>query len=164
MSDAHRSGCPINLALEVIGDKWSLLIIRDMIFGGRRHFREILLKSDEGIASNILASRLKMLVERGIVIKAGDAGHRQRAIYNLTEMGIGLLPVLAQIGSWGCEHLPVSKELSIRAELLALGGPKMWDAFMSELRETHLGLPRRRRSKSVAVRLREAFEQATAGD
>jgi DNA-binding HxlR family transcriptional regulator len=62
MDHAHRSGCPINLSLELFGDKWSLLVLRDMIFGGKRHFRE-LLKSEEGIASNILADRLKMLVE-----------------------------------------------------------------------------------------------------
>jgi hypothetical protein len=56
MSDAHRSGCPINLTLEVLGDKWSLLMIRDIIFGNRRHFRELLTRSEEGIASSILAS------------------------------------------------------------------------------------------------------------
>ena len=66
MSVDHRSGCPINLTLEVVGDKWSLLIIRDMIFGNRRHFRELLLKSEEGIASNILADRMKRLVDQGI--------------------------------------------------------------------------------------------------
>ena len=59
MSDPHRSGCPINLTLEVVGDKWSLLIIRDIIFGNRRHFRELLTRSEEGISSNILADRLK---------------------------------------------------------------------------------------------------------
>ncbi len=64
MSETQRSGCPINLTLEVIGDKWSLLVIRDVIFGNRRHFRELLTKSDEGISSNILADRLKTLVEK----------------------------------------------------------------------------------------------------
>src|ERR1700704_979352 len=67
MNDDQRSGCPINLTLEVVGDKWSLLIIRDMIFGNRRHFRELLTQSEEGIASNILADRLKRLVEQGII-------------------------------------------------------------------------------------------------
>jgi DNA-binding HxlR family transcriptional regulator len=65
MTNAHRSGCPINLSLEVFGDKWSLLILRDMIFGGPRHFRVLLNGSQEGIASNILANRLKRLVELG---------------------------------------------------------------------------------------------------
>ena len=74
MDDHQRSGCPINLTLEVVGDKWSLLIIRDMMFGNRRHFRELLTRSEEGIASNILADRLKRLVEQGIAV-----GQRARA-------------------------------------------------------------------------------------
>src|SRR5215213_6988005 len=93
MSDDHRSGCPINLTLEVMGDKWSLLIIRDMIFGNRRHFRELLLQSEEGISSNILADRLKSLVKQGIITKEDDPSHRQKMVYRLTERGIELLPV-----------------------------------------------------------------------
>jgi DNA-binding HxlR family transcriptional regulator len=162
----HRSGCPISLTLEVIGDKWSLLIIRDMIFGGRRHFREFLLHSEERIASNILTDRLKMLVGRGIITKTDDPRHKQRSIYSLTEKGIELLPILAQMAGWGRKYLPVSEELGIRAELLAQGGPKMWDEFMSELRETHLGIPRPLRSKSVggsvATTLQAAYERAIA--
>ena len=89
MKEGHRSLCPINLALEVFGDRWTLLIIRDIMFAGRRHFRE-LLQSDEGISSNILADRLRMLVERGILTRADDPTHRQKAIYTLTERGIEL--------------------------------------------------------------------------
>lgn len=163
MSDGHRSGCPINLTLEVVGDKWSLLIIRDMIFGNRRHFRELLTKSEEGIASNILADRLKTLVEQGIVTRADDPSHKQKGIYSLTEKGIELLPVLAQMSGWGRKYLPVTEELSIRAQLLAEGGPKMWDAFMDELRETHLGISRRSKSRvSVAERLQAAYEAVVA--
>src|ERR1700719_2877062 len=87
MTDDHRSGCPINLTLEVVGDKWSLLIIRDMIFGNRRHFRELLTRSEEGIASNILADRLKRLLEEKILSRADDPSHKQKAIYSLTEKG-----------------------------------------------------------------------------
>lgn len=167
MMGDHRSGCPISLTLEVIGDKWSLLIIRDMIFGGRRYFREFLLKSEEGIASNILTDRLKMLVEQEIISKTGDPRHKQRSVYSLTEKGIELLPILAQMASWGRKYLEVSEELGIRAELLAQGGSIMWDELMSELRETHLGIPRQRRSKSaggsVAARLQAAYEEAIAG-
>jgi len=65
MDEAQRSGCPINLTLEVVGDKWSLLIVRDMMFGNRRHFRELLTKSEEGISSNILADRLKTAARPG---------------------------------------------------------------------------------------------------
>ncbi len=166
MRDEHRSGCPINLTLEVVGDKWSLLIIRDMIFGNRRHFRELLTKSEEGIASNILADRLKTLVEQGIVTKADDPSHKQKVIYSLTEQGIELLPILAQMAGWGRKYLPVSEELGIRAQLLTEGGPAMWDEFMAELRESHLGAPPRRGTKpggtSVAARLQAAYEAVVA--
>jgi DNA-binding HxlR family transcriptional regulator len=163
MDDEHRSGCPINLTLEVLGDKWSLLIIRDMIFGNRRHFRELLTKSEEKIASNILAGRLKTLVKQGIITRAEDPTHKQKAIYSLTEQGIELLPVLAQMAVWGRKYLPVTEELSIRAQLLQEGGPKLWKDFMAELRETHLGRPKRRRSgPSVSERLKAAYEAVVA--
>ena len=161
MTDAQRSGCPINLTLEVVGDKWSLLVIRDMMFGNRRHFRELLTKSDEGISSNILADRLKMLLEQGIISREDDPSHKQKGIYSLTEQGIELLPVLAQMAAWGYKYLPVSEELGIRARLLREGGPKMWAEFMDELRETHLGIKRRRKTgSSVGERLQAAYEKA----
>ncbi|WP_315834521.1 helix-turn-helix domain-containing protein [Bradyrhizobium prioriisuperbiae] len=163
MNDASRSGCPINLTLEVVGDKWSLLIIRDIIFGNRRHFRELLTKSDERISSNILADRLKTLLEQGILTKADDPTHKQKGIYSLTEQGIELLPILAQMAAWGFKYLPVSEELGIRAELLAQGGPLMWDEFMDELRETHLGLKARKRNgPSVGERLQQAYLDVVA--
>ena len=62
MREPARSGCPINMAVETFGDRWSLLVLRDVMFGNRRHFRELLAGSEEGIASNILADRLKRLV------------------------------------------------------------------------------------------------------
>ncbi len=169
MKDDIRSGCPINLSLEVFGDKWSLLIIRDMIFGGKRHFRE-LLRSQEGISSNILADRLKMLVELGMLTKADDPTHKQKAIYSLTEMTIALVPIMAQLGAWGRRYLPVSEELSVRAELMENGGPELWDRFMDELRHDHLGAlldgpPRVRATLQAAyeeVVARKAREKATA--
>jgi DNA-binding HxlR family transcriptional regulator len=160
MPDTQRSGCPINLTLEVVGDKWSLLIIRDMMFGNRRHFRELLTKSDEGISSNILADRLKTLLEQGIITREDDPSHKQKGIYCLTEQGIELLPVLAQMAGWGVKYLPVSEQLGIRAKLLREGGPKMWAAFTEELRVAHLGAkPRRRKGPSVGERLQAAFEK-----
>lgn len=141
MNDDHRSGCPINLAVEVFGDKWSLLILRDMIFGGRRHFRELLLGSQEGISSNILADRLKSLMAIGMLTRADDPTHKQKGIYSLTEMAIELVPIMAHLGAWGRKWLPVSEDLSIRAFLLDEGGPPLWEQFMSELRAEHLGAP-----------------------
>src|SRR6201991_4115200 len=162
MTDTKRSGCPINLTLEVVGDKWSLLVIRDMMFGNRRHFRELLTKSDEGISSNILADRLKTLLDQGIITWADDPSHKQKGIYSLTEQGIELLPILAQMSGWGFKYLPVSEELGIRAKLLSEGGPKMWTEFMEELRETHLGVKRRKAGPSVGERLQAAYESGGA--
>jgi DNA-binding HxlR family transcriptional regulator len=150
MTDDMRSGCPINLTIEVVGDRWSLLVIRDMMFGNRRHFRELLTKSEEGISSNILADRLKTLLEHGIITREEDPSHKQKGIYSLTERGIELLPVLAQMAAWGYKYLPVSEELGIRAGLLS----------EDELRETHLGVKRRRKSgPSVGERLQAAYER-----
>lgn len=160
MKDIGRSGCPINLTLEVLGDRWSLIIIRDMMFGNRRYFRELLNHSEEGIASNVLADRLRRLLDVGIVSKSGDPSHKQKARYSLTEMGIALVPVLAQMAVWGRRFLPASEELSIRAELLEKGGPGMWAAFEQELRAMHLGGPAPERS--VFAELAEAYRAVVA--
>jgi len=82
----HKSNCPINLSLEIIGDKWTLIIIRDIMMVGKRSFRE-LLKSDERIATNILSNRLLMLQEKGIISKKKDISHKQKNIYSLTKNG-----------------------------------------------------------------------------
>lgn len=163
MTDEQRSGCPINLTLEVVGDKWSLLVIRDMMFGNRRHFRELLTKSEERISSNILADRLKTLLDQGIITWTDDPSHKQKGIYSLSEQGIELLPILAQMSGWGFKYLPVSEELGIRAKLLSRGGPKMWAEFMDELREIHLGVKRRKKAgPSVGERLQAAYERVLA--
>lgn len=159
-----RSGCPINLSLEVFGDRWSLLILRDMIFGGKRHFRE-LLRSQEGIATNILSDRLKTLVGLGMLTKADDPTHKQKAIYSLTEPAIQLVPIMAHLGAWGRKWLPVSEELSIRAELMEEGGASMWAQFMDELREEHLGASAqnpKRWKPSVRAHLQAAYEAVVA--
>ncbi|CAN7721024.1 winged helix-turn-helix transcriptional regulator [Mesorhizobium caraganae] len=163
MKTEHRSGCPINLSLEVFGDRWSLIILRDMIFGGKRHFRELLNGSIEGIASNILADRLKRLMELGMLTKADDPSHKQKAIYSLTEMAITLVPIMAHLGAWGRVWLPVSEELSIRAELLEKGGPPMWEQFMDELRHDHLGTPVAAAGRpSVRATLQAGYEAVVA--
>ena len=92
MGEKTRSGCPVSLGLDIFGDKWTLLIIRDLMFRGKRHFREIL-ESDEHISSNILADRLKLLLDEGIVTRTENPNHKQKAIYRLTEKGIDLLLV-----------------------------------------------------------------------
>jgi DNA-binding HxlR family transcriptional regulator len=158
MADTMRSGCPINLSMETLGDRWSLIVIRDIMFGNRRHYRELLSHSEEGIASNILADRLKKLMERGLLTRADDPSHKQKAIYSLTEPAIQLLPVLAQIGAWGRRHLPTTPDLAIRAQLLEEGGTPLWDAFMDELRHAHLSTPLPPNHEPVLPRLTAAYE------
>jgi DNA-binding HxlR family transcriptional regulator len=115
-----RSGCPINATIEVFGDRWSLLVLRDIVFADRRYFRELQAGSQEGIASNILADRLKRLVELGLLTRE-DTRAGQRARYSLTEPAIQLVPVFAQLSSWGLRHRPTSRALRVRAELLEQG-------------------------------------------
>ena len=167
MDIERRSGCPINLTMEVLGDRWSLVVIRDIIFGNRRHFREMLNRSEEGIASNILAARLKRLVSLGLVTKLDDPAHSQKTIYSLTEPAIQLVPMLTVIGAWGRRHLPVSEDLSVRAELLETGGPALWDEFMDDLRRIHIEDPIGGANGSVVspvlARLTAAFLEVRSG-
>ena len=136
-----RSYCPINLSLEIFGDSWTLLILRDLMFAGKRHFRE-LLQSDEQISSNILADRLKLLVEHGILTKTDDPTHKQKAVYSLTEKGIALLPIIVQIGAWGSRYVPESKKLDARSRAVLReiqeGGPPAWKRRMADLRAEHV--------------------------
>lgn len=154
----RRSGCPINLSVEVLGDRWSLVVLRDIMFGNFRTYGELHANSLEGIATNILASRLKRLMEEGLVTASADPAHKQRTIYNLTEMAIALVPVMAQLGAWGARFLPASPELSARAMALADGGAEMAEAFMAELRHLHMGAPAPRRS--VLAELDAAYQAA----
>lgn len=135
-----RSYCPINLSLEIFGDTWTLLVLRDLMFAGKRHFRE-LLQSDEHISSNILADRLARLVEHGLLTKSDDPTHKQKAIYSLTEKGIALLPIVVQIGAWGSRWVPDARKLDAgaRKQLRELqeGGPQAWAKRMDELRAEH---------------------------
>lgn len=137
-----RSYCPISLSLEVFGDTWTLLVLRDMMFAGKRHFRE-LLQSDEHISSNILADRLARLVAHGLLTRADDPTHKQKAIYSLTEKAIALLPVIVQIGAWSSRWVPDARKLDPAARGfirdLQEGGPRVWARHMDELRAAHLG-------------------------
>jgi DNA-binding HxlR family transcriptional regulator len=162
MRENRRSGCPINLTLEVLGDRWSLLILRDIIFGGARRFRE-LLGSEERIASNILADRLKMLVEAGLLTRGPDPGHGRKAIYSLTEMAIALMPVFVQIGVWGSRWLPTTEAFKIRNHLMEAGGAPLLERFMAELRQEHLGdgLPP---GEGVRAELTAAYRAAVAAE
>ncbi len=94
-----RSDCPLNFGLEIFGDKWSLLIIRDLMFFGKRYYNEFMM-SEEEISTNILADRLAMLEKEKIIHKKKDKTHKQRLVYHLTQKGIDLVPVIIEIGLW----------------------------------------------------------------
>ena len=156
-----RSGCPINAAVEALGDRWSLLVLRDLIFGDRRYFRELHAGSIEGIASNILADRLKKLVAAGILDRE-DAARGARARYNLTEAGIQTFPIIFALGNWGLDWRGGTSELRIRQELMRDEGHRFMDEFMDELRVRHLGAaPAKRRGPGPLERLSTAYENAT---
>jgi len=95
------TGCPIAYALDVFGDRWSLIIIRDLLFNGLRTYGEFL-ESGEGIATNILANRLKGFEESGIVAKKRDPDNKRKLIYNITEKGAELVPILIEITGKRC--------------------------------------------------------------
>ena len=157
-----RSGCAINAAVEVLGDNWSLIVLRDIIFGNRRHFRELLSSNNEGIASNMLSSRLKKLVDEGLLTKA-EAVRGQKAKYSLTEAGIQTLPVMVALGAWGMTHRETSPELTIRARLMA-EDPQLVSELMDELREAHLGVPRPNPdAPRASQRLQAAYEAEISG-
>lgn len=141
MTAAHRSQCPINLAVELLGDRWSLLVLRDIMFAGKRHYRE-LLASDEEISTKVLAQRLRALTDAGLLTRTPDPAHKQKVIYSLTERSIALLPALTQLGIWGHRQLGASDELSRHAEALERGGHPRQESFMDDLRKTHLERPR----------------------
>ena len=158
-----RSGCPVNLSLEIFGDRWTLLVLRDIIFTGARHFRE-LLAGPERISSNILTDRLNALVEHGLLTRSGDPSHKQKVTYSLTEQAIDLVPVFVTLGAWGTQYLPVDDEYVARGEVLGQGGPQALAAFMDELRETHLGPQARRQpapaGPTIAARMQAAYAAA----
>ena len=99
----RRSGCPVSISLELLGDRWSLLIIRDLMVRGLRTFKEFH-ESGEGIATNILADRLEKLQEAGIIFAEMEETDARRINYRLTEKGIGLAPVLLEFLIWGARH------------------------------------------------------------
>ena len=103
----RRSDCPIAFALDVLGDRWTLLIVRDVAMRGKRYFHEFEY-AGEGIATNILADRLKLLVENGILEKTRDPEKGSRRLYQLTEKGADLLPLILELIVWSGKHDPDS--------------------------------------------------------
>ena len=124
----RRSGCPVSISLEVLGDRWSLLIIRDLMVRGFRTFKEFQ-GSSEGIATNILADRLRRLESFGIVIAEVEKTDGRRVNYRLTEKGVDLAPVLLELLIWGARH-----EDTAAPDGLAEKMEKHREQFLAEVR------------------------------
>ncbi|HRI32142.1 MAG TPA: helix-turn-helix domain-containing protein [Saprospiraceae bacterium] len=99
----RKSDCPINFALEIFGDRWTFLIVRDLMFKGKHYYGEFL-TSEEKIATNILADRLALLEMNGIISKLSDPNHKQKIIYRLTSKGIDLIPILIEVIMWSAKY------------------------------------------------------------
>ena len=112
----RRSGCPVSISLELLGDRWSLLIIRDLMVRGFRTFREFQL-SGEGIATNILADRLRKLEAGGILIRELERTDARKVNYRLTEKGIDLAPALLEMLIWGARHEETAAPCGLIADL-----------------------------------------------
>jgi len=103
----NRSECPVTFALDSFGDKWSLLIVRDLMLRGRRTYGEFL-DAGDGIATNILANRLKDLESKGIITKLRDLENRSRYLYSLTEKGLDLAPIILDMIRWSAKYDPTT--------------------------------------------------------
>src|SRR5438270_5753597 len=101
----RRSDCPISAVLEALGDKWSLLILRDLIMRGKRRYQE-LLNSEEGIATNILADRLSKLEQQGLISRGDDPTSKKQILYSPTKKALDLLPTLLEMALWGLKYSP----------------------------------------------------------
>jgi DNA-binding HxlR family transcriptional regulator len=125
----RRSDCPINFALETFGDPWSLLIIRDLVYFGKKTYGEFL-ESEEGMATNILASRLARLEHQGILVKQLHDADKRKEEYVLTEKGLDLIPVLVELANWSAKYDPQT------------AAPTAWMALMLADREKMIRLIR----------------------
>jgi len=105
MKRRKRSHCPIAFALDIIGDKWSLLVLRDLFFNGKTRFSEFL-AADEGISTNILSERLSRLENAGLITKSLDNANRRQFIYSPTGKGLDLLPAILEISLWSAKYDP----------------------------------------------------------
>ncbi|MBE8720797.1 winged helix-turn-helix transcriptional regulator [Sphingobacterium pedocola] len=109
MDIKKRSDCPISSSLDIWGDKWSLLIVRDLMFSKQCTYGDFL-KSDEKIATNILASRLQMLETNGVITKQDHPDSKAKVLYKLTQKGIDLLPLMIEINLWADKYFTLPQE------------------------------------------------------
>lgn len=129
-----RSDCPISCSLEVWGDKWSLLIIRDLLFKKECTYGDFL-KSEEKIATNILASRLQTLEENGVIEKLEHPDSKAKVLYKLTQKGIDLLPLMIEINIWASKHFDLPEERKAMLKEVKKDKEKFIKSWMKELKK-----------------------------
>lgn len=129
-TNKKRSDCPVSQSLDVFGDKWSLLIIRDLMFRNKCTYNDFL-KSDEGIATNILASRLKALEENGIIEKSPHPDSKAKILYRLTQKGIDLLPVIMEVYIWSEKYFNIPADIKSTIK----EAKKDKDKFVKQIKE-----------------------------
>ena len=112
----QRSTCPISTSLDVLGDKWTLLILRDIVFAGKSTYGQFL-QAAEKMATNILADRLAVLEAHGLLTKAVAADKKSKFTYRLTEKGVDVVPILVELVLWGAKHCSTIVDPSLLAEL-----------------------------------------------
>ena len=130
-----RSDCPVSCTMDVFGDKWSLLIIRDLMFTKNCTYGDFQ-KSEEKIATNILASRLKALEENGVIRKSQHPESKAKVLYTLTEKGIDLLPLIVEINLWGDKYFGIPKQLEAVIAEIKEDKPGFISRKMSELKDS----------------------------
>lgn len=135
--DCERSACAISKALEVIGDRWSLLILRDLMFTQKRSYSE-LQSCEEKIATNILATRLSMLEANGIVVKSTDPENKRRVLYHLTMKGIDLLPVILELKEWMKKYNPDVTDCPSQPSFSDGSRKEILKEFRKKLKKEHL--------------------------
>lgn len=138
-----RSHCPLNFTLELLGDRWSLLLLRDVLIVGKRRFSE-LLESPEGIATNILSERLQRLQTNALLQRRDDPDDARRAIYEPTEKALALLPAILELIRWGATHDPDTSAPPAFVQRIFAER----DAVVAEIRSRHG--PSRRPAKARA--------------
>ena len=137
-----RSHCPVNYGLEAFGDRWALLILRDIVFRGKRTYGEFL-KSEEGFATNILATRLEHLIEVGILQLDGDQADGRKGIYSLTEKGLDLIPLIFEMVLWSAKHDSQSeaKRIPRLIELIQKDNRKISQKVMTQVKRGEAIIP-----------------------
>jgi len=131
-----RSDCPIAHALDVLGDRWTLLVLRDLLFRSKQRFTE-LLASPEGIATNVLSDGLRRLEEAGLIARGPDPDDGRKALYRPTAPGVALAPTLIEMVLWGLDHGPPGASAPPPELVERMRSDR--DALVAELRTRHLG-------------------------